>query len=75
MNRSIINVIADGFGATGDAVVPASTGDKSVKIGSTNDAAFIMKNASKVIIVPRYGMAVSEAQHAVVRVVRYSERG
>ncbi len=65
MNRSIINVIAGGFGATGDAVVAASTGDKHVKIGSADDAAFIMKNASKVIIVPGYGMAVSQAQHAL----------
>jgi NAD(P) transhydrogenase subunit beta len=65
MNRSIINVIAGGFGTTGDAMVAASTGDKHVKIGSADDAAFIMKNASKVIIVPGYGMAVSQAQHAL----------
>jgi NAD(P) transhydrogenase subunit beta len=65
MNRSIINVIAGGFGTTGDAVVAASSGDKSVKIGSADDAAFIMKNASKVIVVPGYGMAVSQAQHAL----------
>jgi NAD(P) transhydrogenase subunit beta len=65
MNRSIINVIAGGFGTTGNAVAAASNGDKSVKIGSADDAAFIMKNASKVIIVPGYGMAVSQAQHAL----------
>jgi NAD(P) transhydrogenase subunit beta len=65
MNRSIFNVILGGFGTTGDAVVGASTGDKAVKIGSADDAAFIMKNASKVIIVPGYGMAVSQAQHAL----------
>jgi NAD(P) transhydrogenase subunit beta len=65
MNRSIINVIAGGFGTTGEAVVAASNGDKAVKIGSADDAAFIMKNASKVIIVPGYGMAVSQAQHAL----------
>jgi NAD(P) transhydrogenase subunit beta len=65
MNRSIINVIAGGFGTTGDAVVAASSSDKHVKIGSADDAAFIMKNASKVIIVPGYGMAVSQAQHAL----------
>jgi NAD(P) transhydrogenase subunit beta len=65
MNRSIINVIAGGFGTTGDAVVAASSGDKHVKSGSADDAAFIMKNASKVIIVPGYGMAVSQAQHAL----------
>jgi NAD(P) transhydrogenase subunit beta len=65
MNRSIINVIAGGFGTTGDAVAGPATGDKSVKIGSADDAAFIMKNASKIIIVPGYGMAVSQAQHAL----------
>jgi NAD(P) transhydrogenase subunit beta len=65
MNRSIFNVLLGGFGNSGDAAVAASTGDKSVKIGSADDAAFIMKNASKVIIVPGYGMAVSQAQHAL----------
>jgi NAD(P) transhydrogenase subunit beta len=65
MNRSIINVIAGGFGTTGEAAVAATSGDRHVKIGSADDAAFIMKNASKVIIVPGYGMAVSQAQHAL----------
>jgi NAD(P) transhydrogenase subunit beta len=66
MNRSIINVIAGGFGTTGGAAAVAGPGgDKHVKIGSADDAAFIMKNASKVIIVPGYGMAVSQAQHAL----------
>jgi H+-translocating NAD(P) transhydrogenase subunit beta len=65
MNRSIINVIAGGFGTTGGAVVAGPTGDKAVKIGSADDAAFIMKNASKVIVVPGYGMAVAQAQHAL----------
>jgi NAD(P) transhydrogenase subunit beta len=65
MNRSIINVIAGGFGATGEAAVAGPAGDKAVKIGSAEDAAFIMKNASKVIVVPGYGMAVSQAQHAL----------
>jgi NAD(P) transhydrogenase subunit beta len=66
MNRSIINVIAGGFGATGDAAVAGpGAGDKGVKIGSAEDAAFIMKNASKVIVVPGYGMAVAQAQHAL----------
>jgi NAD(P) transhydrogenase subunit beta len=66
MNRSIINVIAGGFGTTGAAAAVAGPGgDKHVKIGSADDAAFIMKNASKVIIVPGYGMAVSQAQHAL----------
>ena len=65
MNRSIFNVIAGGFGTTGEAAVAGPGGDKAVKIGSADDAAFIMKNASKVIIVPGYGMAVSQAQHAL----------
>ncbi len=66
MNRSIINVIAGGFGTSGDAAVAGpATGDRAVKIGSADDAAFIMKNASKVIVVPGYGMAVAQAQHAL----------
>ena len=65
MNRSIFNVIAGGFGTTGDAAVAGPAGDKAVKIGSADDAAFIMKNASSVIVVPGYGMAVAQAQHAL----------
>jgi NAD(P) transhydrogenase subunit beta len=65
MNRSIFNVLLGGFGTTGEAAVAGPGGDKAVKIGSAEDAAFIMKNASKVIIVPGYGMAVSQAQHAL----------
>ncbi len=66
MNRSIINVIAGGFGSSGDAAVGATNNEgKAVKIGSADDAAFIMKNASKVIVVPGYGMAVAQAQHAL----------
>jgi NAD(P) transhydrogenase subunit beta len=66
MNRSLFNVILGGFG--GDAAAAGGgqrTGDKPVKAGSAEDAAFIMKNASKVIIVPGYGMAVAQAQHAL----------
>ncbi len=67
MNRSIINVIAGGFGNSGDAAAAAGpgAGDRAVKVGSADDAAFIMKNASKVIVVPGYGMAVAQAQHAL----------
>jgi NAD(P) transhydrogenase subunit beta len=65
MNRSIINVIAGGFGADSGAAAIATSGDKSVKPGSAEDAGFIMSNASKVIIVPGYGMAVAQAQHAL----------
>ena len=67
MNRSIINVIFGGFGSEGESTSGAA-GDgeeKPVKAGSADDAAFIMKNAQSVIIVPGYGMAVAQAQHAV----------
>jgi len=64
MNRSFFNVILGGFGAEG-AGPAAAAGDRSVKSGSADDAAFILKNASKVIIVPGYGMAVAQAQHVL----------
>ena len=66
MNRSIFNVLLGGFG--GEVAGPAASSggtDRAVKTGSGDDAAFIMKNASKVIIVPGYGMAVAQAQHAL----------
>lgn len=66
MNRSFVSVILGGFGA--DAAAAGAGGKvetRPVKQGSADDAAFIMKNASKVIIVPGYGMAVSQAQHAL----------
>jgi NAD(P) transhydrogenase subunit beta len=66
MNRSFISVILGGFG--GDAASAGGGGTvetRPVKQGSAEDAAFIMKNASKVIIVPGYGMAVAQAQHAL----------
>jgi NAD(P) transhydrogenase subunit beta len=66
MNRSFISVILGGFG--GDDAAAAAGGvqvDRPFKRGSAEDAAFIMKNASKVIIVPGYGMAVAQAQHAL----------
>jgi NAD(P) transhydrogenase subunit beta len=66
MNRSIINVLLGGFGTESGAAGPAAVhGDRTVKSGNADDAAFIMKNASKVIIVPGYGMAVAQAQHAL----------
>jgi NAD(P) transhydrogenase subunit beta len=64
MNRSFISVILGGFGETA-AAGAADDSDKTFKAGSADDAAFIMENAQKVIIVPGYGMAVSQAQHAV----------
>jgi NAD(P) transhydrogenase subunit beta len=64
MNRSFISVILGGFG--GETAAAAGGGEvKPVKLGSADDAAFIMKNAQKVIIVPGYGMAVAQAQHAL----------
>tara|TARA_R110002167_G_scaffold21096_7_gene76724 strand:+ start:6109 stop:7506 length:1398 start_codon:yes stop_codon:yes gene_type:complete len=65
MNRSFISVILGGFG--GESAVPVGDDgiERTVKQGSAEDAAFIMKNASKVIIVPGYGMAVAQAQHAL----------
>ncbi|NJC41801.1 NAD(P) transhydrogenase subunit beta [Brevundimonas alba] len=66
MNRSFVSVILGGFGG-GDAAAGAAGAveTRPVKQGSAEDAAFIMKNASKVIIVPGYGMAVAQAQHAL----------
>ena len=64
MNRSFISVILGGFG--GESAGPSAKGEtKPVKQGSAEDAAFMMKNASSVIIVPGYGMAVAQAQHAL----------
>lgn len=66
MNRSIINVLLGGFG--GEAAAASAEGavqDKPVKAGSAEDAGFILKNAGSVIIVPGYGMAVAQAQHAL----------
>ncbi|MES2833729.1 MAG: NAD(P)(+) transhydrogenase (Re/Si-specific) subunit beta [Pseudomonadota bacterium] len=66
MNRSFISVILGGFGGDSAAAGPAGHVEtRPVKQGSADDAAFIMKNASKVIIVPGYGMAVAQAQHAL----------
>jgi NAD(P) transhydrogenase subunit beta len=64
MNRSFISVILGGFG--GEVAGPAAGAEtRPVKLGSAEDAAYIMKNAGKVIIVPGYGMAVAQAQHAL----------
>ena len=65
MNRSFISVILGGFGGADAAAGEARVETRPVKQGSADDAAFIMKNASKVIIVPGYGMAVAQAQHAL----------
>ena len=66
MNRSFFNVILGGFGGDDAAAATGgSDGDKTVKQGSAEDAAFIMENADSVVIVPGYGMAVAQAQHAL----------
>ena len=66
MNRSFISVILGGFGGDGGAVTSGGQVEqRPVKQGSADDAAFIMKNAGSVIIVPGYGMAVAQAQHAL----------
>lgn len=65
MNRSFVSVILGGFGAVDAGPGGGAVETRPVKQGSADDAAFILKNASKVIIVPGYGMAVAQAQHAL----------
>ncbi|MCK3779145.1 NAD(P)(+) transhydrogenase (Re/Si-specific) subunit beta [Ensifer sesbaniae] len=65
MNRSFISVILGGFGGENGAAAADDGIQRTVKQGSADDAAFLMANASKVIIVPGYGMAVAQAQHAL----------
>jgi len=65
MNRSFISVIAGGFGTDGAAAAGGEVIDRPYKRGSAEDAAFLMAQADQVIIVPGYGMAVSQAQHAL----------
>ena len=69
MNRSFFNVILGGFGGTDQTSSKISKEQKPVKSGNADDAAFLMKNASSVIIVPGYGMAVAQAQHALREMV------
>jgi len=69
MNRSFFNVILGGFGATDQVASLKGKEQKPVKSGNAEDAAFLMKNASSVIIVPGYGMAVAQAQHALREMV------
>jgi NAD(P) transhydrogenase subunit beta len=69
MNRSFFNVILGGFGGESNAASGAAVENRPVKQGSADDAAFIMKNAGSIIIVPGYGMAVAQAQHALREMV------
>ena len=64
MNRSFISVVLGGFGGETSGAAQ-DMGDRNAKIGAAEDAAYIMKNAASVVIVPGYGMAVAQAQHAV----------
>jgi NAD(P) transhydrogenase subunit beta len=65
MNRSIFSVILGGFGTESGVIAAGATAERAVKAGSAEDAAFIMRNASSISIVPGYGMAVAQAQHAL----------
>src|SRR5690606_27151852 len=65
MNRSFISVILGGFGGDDAAAASGEEETRPVKQGSADDAAFMMKNASKVIVVPGYGMAVAQAQQVL----------
>ena len=65
MNRSFFNVILGGWGASNQSLSKLPKEKKPVKSGNADDAAFLMKNASSIIIVPGYGMAVAQAQHAL----------
>ena len=69
MNRSFFSVILGGFGGTDQVQKSGDKEQKPVKTGNSDDAAFLMKNASSVIIVPGYGMAVAQAQHALREMV------
>jgi len=64
MNRSLLNVILGGFGTTVEQAAASGTA-KACKAASTEDAAFVFENATNIIVVPGYGMAVAQAQHAV----------
>jgi NAD(P) transhydrogenase subunit beta len=76
MNRSIFNVILGGFGTDSSAAGAAhAKTDKPVKAGSAEDAAFLMQNAQSVIIVPGYGMAVAQAQHALREMADILKKG
>jgi len=65
MNRSFISVILGGFGGDDAAASAGEVEQRPVKLGSADDAAFILQNAGSVIIVPGYGMAVAQAQHSL----------
>jgi NAD(P) transhydrogenase subunit beta len=69
MNRSFISVVLGGFGGEDAAVAVVDASGKSVRSAAVEDAVFLLENAGKVIIVPGYGMAVAQAQHALNELV------
>jgi NAD(P) transhydrogenase subunit beta len=73
MNRSFFNVILGGFGGETAAPGMEDLGDRTVRQGAAEDAAFIMEQATSVIIVPGYGMAVAQAQHALAEMAQVLE--
>ena len=74
MNRSIFNVILGGFGGETAGAAGGGEDDRPVRSGSGEDAAFLMKNAERVIIVPGYGMAVAQAQHSLREMAEHLKR-
>ena len=74
MNRSIVSVIFGGFGTGEEAAAGASAEGRTVKSAAVEDVAFMLENAGKVIIVPGYGLAVAQAQHATAELVRALEK-
>ena len=75
MNRSIINVVFGGFGteSTGAASAGATAAERGVKSASVEDAVYWMEDANRVIVVPGYGMAVAQAQHALKEMMELLE--
>jgi len=69
MNRSFLSVLLGGFGGEEAAAAKGARADRPVHRGSAEDAAFLLKNARKVIVVPGYGLAVARAQHALKELV------
>jgi H+-translocating NAD(P) transhydrogenase subunit beta len=75
MNRSIVSIILGGFGGGGgEETVVSAAADKGVKSAAVEDAVFVMSNSAKVIIVPGYGMAVGQAQHALKELMETLEQ-
>lgn len=74
MNRSFLSVVLGGFGGEAQASAGNSTAGKNVKSASVEDLAFMLENAEKAVIVPGYGMAVAQAQHAIKEIVEILQK-